>query len=111
MVTATLSSERQEGEGQLRGDPKLQISNFLKISIIADFSLKPLLPKHLFHVGAKGAVNVTFFFSLAFKDAKNWTDSSVLVVSPAPCGFYYYYCKALSVSLSYSCSYINPHWS
>lgn len=42
-----------------------------------------------FHVvmEAEGAVNFIFSLSLAFKDAINWTDCSVLVVSPLPVVF------------------------
>lgn len=80
-------------------DPNLSVISeqrflsFLKISISADFTVSPISLKPFWHIffsccyGAKGAVNFIFFLSLAFKDAKNWTDPSVLVVSPVPVVF------------------------
>lgn len=93
------------------------ISKLLKISVIDDFAVLSIS----FHLscsktktscrtfrhisfsccyGTKSAVNFIFFLTLAFNNAKNWTDFSFSLGSfSCPCGFYYY-CKALCLCLS-----------
>lgn len=97
-----METEEEKG-GHLRGEtvwgPNLSVVSeqrflsFSNVSIIADFIhlfKVPLLKtsnrtfQYIFFsccYGAKGAVNIIFFLPLAFNYAKNWIDSSVLVVS------------------------------